>query len=230
MEDKGCLSSELESIIDEFSRIRDAYVSLKAYSDVQGESLMMERQSLNKMKENFEKLSQSYALLEKRYKSMMDEFNTEKQNMQGTIQELREQCDHLRLVVIDRNGDDGQVCNLENEITALKAELVAQAAKHKEEIAILKQAHSDELLRYHVLLQNAKLEAASDENKKQKRQRKPGNNEKENVNGFRWPELSIERISTAPRIVDVKEVHFENVGTKKRRLYRENDEDAVSLV
>ncbi|XP_078041690.1 uncharacterized protein LOC144472456 [Augochlora pura] len=228
MDDKGCLSSELETIIDEFSRIRDAYLGLKAFCDVQGEVLMMEKRSSSKLTEKFEKLSESYTLLDKRCALMTVKFNTEKQGLLKTIEELKEQCDHLRLVAMNHNGDDGQVNNLENDIAALKAELVLQTTKHTEEIAVLKQAHSDELLRYHMLLQNAKLAAASDVNKQQKRQKK--SLKIQSTGGFRWPELTIEKISAAPKIAEVEKEPLEEVASKKRKLYRESDEDAISLL
>lgn len=50
---------------------------------------------------------------------------------------------------------------LQDEIEVLKTELVLQEEKHTGEVAILKQEHSNEMHKYKVLLQNAKLIAAS---------------------------------------------------------------------
>lgn len=59
-----------------------------------------------KMKENVEKLSKAYVLLEKRYKSSVDELKGEADNLRKTIEDLNEQCDHLRFICADRKGDD----------------------------------------------------------------------------------------------------------------------------
>ncbi|XP_076653043.1 uncharacterized protein LOC143359179 [Halictus rubicundus] len=228
MNDNESLSLELQAIIDEFSRIRDAYVALKAYCDVQEETLATEKLHSNRMKENFEKLSKTYSLLRKRYHSMIEESKEEKESFQRTIENLKEQCDHLRLVAIDCNDDNEQVSKLENELAILKTELLIQTAKHNEDVAILKQKHSDELQKYKVLLQNTKLKAASSETKKKTKPKKPAQ-EKENINYFRWPELTIEKITSAPINADEDATTISNVN-KKRRLFCEDNDDAVSIV
>lgn len=81
---------------------------MKAYSDTQDDTLTMEKERSERMKENLEKLSRTYLLLDKRYKSTLDELRTEKVNLLKTIEELKEESDHLRLINIDRNGNDDQ--------------------------------------------------------------------------------------------------------------------------
>ena len=53
------------------------------------------------------------------------------------------------------------MCKLQDEMEVLKAQLLMQDEKHIEDVALLKKQHSDELQRYKVLLQNAKLASTS---------------------------------------------------------------------
>lgn len=46
---------------------------------------------------------------------------------------------------------------LQDEVECLKVQLLMQEEKHNEDIALLKQQHTDEIQRYKMLLQNAKL-------------------------------------------------------------------------
>lgn len=46
---------------------------------------------------------------------------------------------------------------LQDEVECLKVQLLMQEKKHNEDIALLKQQHTDEIQRYKMLLQNAKL-------------------------------------------------------------------------
>ncbi|XP_076300696.1 uncharacterized protein LOC143218929 [Lasioglossum baleicum] len=225
MNDTEPLSQELQTLVDEFARIRDAYIVLKAYCNVQEEIWATEKLHSSRMKENFEKLSETYSLLGKRYTSMIEESKQEKESLQKTIEHLKEECDHLRLLSVGVNGDNGQVSKLENEVALLKTELIVQTAKHNEDIAILKQKHSDELRKYR-MFQNSKLNAASSGVKKKAKPRNPA--EENDMNFFRWPELTIEKISSAPINAEEDTTTVNNVN-KKRKLFCNDNDDAVSI-
>nr|XP_031827732.1 uncharacterized protein LOC116424864 [Nomia melanderi] len=227
MNDKEQLSFGLRGILEEFSRIRDTYVALKAYCEAHQETLTMEKERSERIRNNLEMLSRTYSLLEERYKIMAEKWKMEKEELHRTIGDLRQQCDHLRLVVTDHNGVDQEVCRLKDEIDILKTKLMLQEEKHTGEVAILKQQHSNEIHKYKVLLQNAKLTAASNENKKRGRQKNPGKNKK-NTSLFRWPELDVERISTPTEVQG--EIITGAEGSKKRKLYREEIGVAINIV
>ncbi|KOX73464.1 hypothetical protein WN51_14510 [Melipona quadrifasciata] len=134
---------------------------MKAYCELREEAASMEKEQVGKMRENLEKLSATYLLLEKRYKSTVEKLQTETNELRKVNEELKEQCDHLRLVNVDRAGNADQTCKLQDEMEVLKAQLLMQEEKHMEDVALLKKQHSDELQRYKVLLQNAKLASTS---------------------------------------------------------------------
>lgn len=50
---------------------------------------------------------------------------------------------------------------LQDEVECLKVQLLMQEEKHNEDIALLKQQHTDEIQKYKMLLQNAKLTSTS---------------------------------------------------------------------
>ncbi|XP_076235768.1 uncharacterized protein LOC143180119 [Calliopsis andreniformis] len=226
MSAKEQLSFELQGIFDEFTRVRDAYVAMKAYCDAQEETLALEKERSKRMKGNIEKLSTTYLLLEKRYKSTLEELKTEKENLCKTVEDLKEQCDHLRLIGIDRNGNDEQICKLQDEIEVLKVQMQLQEEKHNEDVAILKQRHSDEIKRYKVLLQNSKQDVATNQSRKRGPPKNVDKNKK-NTFFFRWPELDIQKVSNTLPLSDEEEIeNNKNNGNKRRKLFQE-DRDAV---
>ncbi|CAD1468494.1 unnamed protein product, partial [Heterotrigona itama] len=190
-----------------------AYVALKAYCEIREEAASMEKEHADKLKENLEKLSATYLLLEKRYKSTVEKFQTEKDELRKVNEELKEQCDHLRLVNVDHGGNADQMCKLQDEMEVLKAQLLMQEEKHIEDVALLKKQHSDELQRYKVLLQNAKLASTSsifdDAN-------------------YRWPELNVERVNGTP-LENEEETVDKNIGIKKRKLFYEDRDTLIDI-
>ncbi|KOC68008.1 hypothetical protein WH47_12338 [Habropoda laboriosa] len=123
---------------------------------MQEETLHVEQERSEKMQENLEKLSKTYVLRDKQYKSVVDELQKDNENLRKTVENLREQCDHLRLINTDRNGNDEQMGRLQDELEVLKAQILMQQEQHNEDVAVLKQKHSDEIQRYQMLLKNAK--------------------------------------------------------------------------
>ncbi|XP_076684604.1 uncharacterized protein LOC143377335 [Andrena cerasifolii] len=223
MTDAEYVGPQFQGIIQEFTRIRDAYVALKAYSDAQDDTLTMENERSERMKENLEKLSRAYLLLEQRYKSTLAETQNDKANLQETIEQLKEECNHLRLINTDRNGNDDQINRLQDEIEVQAIQLQLQKEKYDKTVTTLKQQHSDEIQKYKMLLRNAKQEAASKPNKKKGRPPSASQNKK-HTSLFRWPELDVEIVGSAP--TDNDETENRNDGNKKRKLFHE-DRDAV---
>lgn len=83
-------------------------MALKAFCDAQEETLTMKNEHLDKTKNNLNKLLQAYIFLENRYKSNMEGLQTENENLRKTIEDLKEQCDRLRFIVTDCNGNNEQ--------------------------------------------------------------------------------------------------------------------------
>ncbi|XP_076757250.1 uncharacterized protein LOC143427205 [Xylocopa sonorina] len=150
------VNSELCQILDEFTRIRDAYQLLQTYCDLQGERISAEEERSAAKQGALEKFSQSYLLLDKRYKSITEKLRAENNDLRKTVEELKEQCDRLRLINTDHNRNDDEICRLQDQIEVLTAQLLMQEEKHGEDLRILKQQHSDEVQRYKMLLQTAK--------------------------------------------------------------------------
>ncbi|XP_053982352.1 uncharacterized protein LOC128878291 [Hylaeus volcanicus] len=161
MKDDKYTRPEHQEILDEFTRVRDAYVALKTYCDSQEETVKIENERLERMKGNLERLSKVCLLLENRYKLIAEEMQTENATLRKTVQDLKEQCNHLRLIVADRNGDYEQTVRLQDEVEVLKGQLLLQQEKYREDVASLIHRHSDEIQKYKVLLMNAKQNAVS---------------------------------------------------------------------
>ncbi|XP_026674498.1 uncharacterized protein LOC108631180 [Ceratina calcarata] len=144
------LSSELQRLLEGFTKIQDVHLALQTYCELQDERMSMEQERSEKLKVNLEKIYEAYLLLQTRYKSSIEEFDKERNELRGTIEELREQCEHLRSINIleDHNG----VSRLQDEVEVLKIRLEMQDHQHREDIALLKQQHSDEIKRYKMLL------------------------------------------------------------------------------
>ncbi|XP_015437261.1 PREDICTED: uncharacterized protein LOC107192499 [Dufourea novaeangliae] len=231
MNDKERLNSDLQGMLDEFTRVRDSHVGLKAYCDAQEVTLQTEKERSERMKEILENLSKAYMLLEKRYKITVDELSAEKEGLCKTIESLKDQCDHLRLIATDRNGDDDQVSRLQDEVEVLKTQLVLQEEKFNEDKAHLKRQHSDEVQRYKVLLQAMKLDTASVSGGGTKKRGRPkgATKNQSNPSFFRWPELHIERVSSAPMDAEDKP-NDGNEKNKKRKLFHEDTDGTFNIV
>ncbi|XP_076302396.1 uncharacterized protein LOC143220672 [Lasioglossum baleicum] len=227
MEEEEYMSTDLRRNLEEFTRIRDAYLALKVYCETQEEALSIEKKHSEKLRENLEKLSNAFLLLEKRYNSNVERLQAENGNFRKMIEELREQCDHLRLVNVDRNGSEEQIFKLQDELEVLKSQLAIQEEKQNEDIAVLKQQHADEIQRYKVLLQNAKQ--GSIYNKAAKRGRLK-NSERSNMytSCFRWPKLDVEKTNVTP-MEDEVETGNGNSGVKKRKLFHEDRAIVVDI-
>ncbi|XP_006610412.1 uncharacterized protein LOC102677146 [Apis dorsata] len=222
------LNSELRGILEQFVRIRDAYVAMETYCEVQEEALSIEKERNEKMKENLEKLSKTYLLLEKRYKTTVEKLQNEGNDLRKMIEELKKDCDDLRLINAERIANDEQMRGLQDEVECLKVQLLMQEEKHNEDIALLKQQHTDEIQRYKILLQNAKLAPTSNEPKKRGRPKNSGKNKKD-TSYFRWPELNIEKINDTYMGFE-KEIVNKNIETKKRKLFHEDKDTTVDIV
>ncbi|XP_029033285.1 uncharacterized protein LOC114871488 [Osmia bicornis bicornis] len=221
MEVEEYVSYEFQGILEEFGRIRDAYVALKAYCKIQDETMTMEKERSERMRENLEKLSRTYLLLEKRCKSTIVALQTEKEGLLKTIEDLKEQCDHLRLINTDRNANDERTYQLQDEIEILKAQLSMQEEKHNEDIALLKQKHSDEIQRYKMLLQNTKQNTARPKNLVKS---------KNNTSCFRWPELNIERHKSNLMDIENESTGSKSQRNKKRKLFSEDRTATFDIV
>lgn len=68
---------------------------------------------------------------------------------------------NFTVLSVNNNINYNTVRKLQDEIEVLKAQLLLQEEKHREDVAILKQQHSDEIIRHKVLLQSAKQDAAT---------------------------------------------------------------------
>ncbi|KAG6802693.1 dynein regulatory complex protein 9-like [Apis mellifera caucasica] len=222
------LNSELRGILEQFVRIRDAYVAMETYCEVQEEALSIEKERYEKMKENLEKLSKTYLFLERRYKTTVEKLQNEGNDLRKIIEELKKDCDDLRLINAERIANDEQMRGLQDEVECLKVQLLMQEEKHNEDIALLKQQHTDEIQRYKMLLQNAKLTSTSNEPKKRGRPKNSGKNKKDTY--FRWPELNIEKINDTTHTGFEKEIVNKNIGTKKRKLFHEDKDTIVDIV
>ncbi|CAK9826868.1 hypothetical protein ANTRET_LOCUS4639 [Anthophora retusa] len=222
MADEDCINPEFLSVLEEFARIRDTYVALEAYQKVQEETLNMEKERSEKMKDNLEKLLKTYVLLEKQYKSIVDELQTDNENLRKTVENLKEQCDHLRLINTDRNGNEEQTSRLQDELEILKAQILMQQEKHDEDVAVLKQKHSDEIQRYKLLLRNSKPGNKPEVKKKEPKKSKKSKNE---VSYFRWPKLDIDKIN-----ISAGNDGETGSRTKKRKLFSEKTETLVDIL
>ncbi|XP_043262095.1 uncharacterized protein LOC122402954 [Colletes gigas] len=226
MDDEEITRPELQGIFDEFKRIRDAYVAMKAYCVTQGQVLSLEYERTQRMKENLEKLMEAYQFLTNRYKVDVEKLQKENETLCKTIEGLKEQCDYLRLIATDRNSSDQQTFQMQDEIEVLKANLLLQEEKHNEDVALLRQKHSDEIQRYKMLL-NSRV--ATHQNKKRE-QPKTAKKTKENVPPFfRWPVLDIEKVNATP--MDIEEAIGDfGKGNKKRKLFSENSDTPINIV
>ncbi|XP_017799492.1 PREDICTED: uncharacterized protein LOC108580293 [Habropoda laboriosa] len=223
MADEDCINPEFLSVLEEFTRIRDAYVALEAYHRMQEETLHVEQERSEKMQENLEKLSKTYVLRDKQYKSVVDELQKDNENLRKTVENLREQCDHLRLINTDRNGNDEQMGRLQDELEVLKAQILMQQEQHNEDVAVLKQKHSDEIQRYQMLLKNAKQGPASESKK-----RGPPENSSKSKNQssyVRWLELNINKIN-----ISAKSNEETGRRNKRRKLFSENTENTIDIL
>ncbi|XP_071873804.1 uncharacterized protein [Bombus fervidus] len=236
MEEQEYINCELQGMLEEFTRIRDAYLALKSYCEMQEEAMSIEKARSERLQMNLEKLSTTYLLLENRYKSIVEKLQTERDDLRKTNEELKEQCDHLRLInAEDRGGNNDQIRKLQDELEVLKAQLAMQEEKHNENIALLKQQHFDELQRYKMLLQNKNVAAegkqasTSRESKKRERPKNLGKNRKK-VSFFRWPELDIETINNVPlEARNDNEAGNRNRATKKRKLFHEDRDIIIDI-
>ncbi|CAL7942054.1 unnamed protein product [Xylocopa violacea] len=227
MAEQDLVNNELRQILDEFTRFRDAYLALQTYSELQEERISAEKERSTKMEEAIEKLSQTYLLLERRHKLTTEKLQAENGDLRKTVEELKEQCDHLRLISTDHNRNDDEICRLQDQIEVLTAQLLMQEEKYGEDVKVLKQQHSDELQRYKMLLQNAKQASTTGEPKKRGRAKTL---EKNGVQCFRWPKLDIQRAD------DDSQANDEAIGNacptriKKRKLFYEDRETMVDIV
>ncbi|XP_076637083.1 uncharacterized protein LOC143349608 isoform X1 [Colletes latitarsis] len=199
---------------------------MKAYCETQGQVLSIEYERSQRLKENLEKLMETYQFLTNRYKVDVEKWQKEKETLCKTVEDLKEQCDHLRLIATDRNSSDQQTLRMQDEIEVLKANLLLQEEKHNEDVALLKQQHSDEIQRYKMLL-NSK--AAALQNKK-KEQPNTAKKTKENMPPFfRWPVLDIEKVNATPMDIEEAIGNF-GKGNKKRKLFHEKSDTPINIV
>ncbi|PBC26984.1 hypothetical protein APICC_08533 [Apis cerana cerana] len=216
------LNSELCGILEQF-----AYVAMETYCEVQQEALSIEKERYEKMEENLEKLSKTYLFLEKKYKTTVEKLQNEGNDLRKIIEELKKDCDDLRLINAEHIANDQQMRGLQDEVECLKVQLLMQEEKHNEDIALLKQQHTDEIQRYKMLLQNAKLTHTSNEANKKRGRPKNSRKNKRDTSYFRWPELNIEKINDTDF---EKEIVNKNIGTKKRKLFHEDKDTMVDIV
>lgn len=71
--------------------------------------MSIEKARSERLQMNLEKHSTTYQLLENRYKSIVEKLQTERDDLRKTNEELKEQCDHLRLInAEDCGGNNNQ--------------------------------------------------------------------------------------------------------------------------
>lgn len=81
---------------------------METYCEVQEEALSIEKERYEKMKENLEKLSKTYLFLERKYKTTVEKLQNEGNDLRKIIEELKKDCDDLRLINAERIANDEQ--------------------------------------------------------------------------------------------------------------------------
>ncbi|KAI4482084.1 hypothetical protein M0804_009103 [Polistes exclamans] len=139
------LRPDLQALLDNFTQLKNVYLSLKTFSNIQDELLQYEKSKSSKMEEEMKKMTKTFTLLEEQRKKSIEEVRKENEELKKALFESREECNHLRFIYVDRNVEDEQiiyriskgvylVCKLQDELELLKSNLALQEERHKEEI------------------------------------------------------------------------------------------------
>ncbi|XP_043664624.1 GRB10-interacting GYF protein 2-like isoform X1 [Vespula pensylvanica] len=232
------LRPDLQALLDNFTNLKNVYLALKTFCNIQDELLQYEKAKSSKMEEEMKKMTKTFSSLEEQRKKSIEEIRKEKEELKTALLESRQECNHLRLVYVDRNIEDEQICRLQDELEVLKAELILQEERHKEEIVKLERQYIEELQKYKTLLESRQQY----QSKKQKHPAidnmsnqpsaiiKTKNRKKKEKPSFRWPGLNISKM---PKII-VTDIENEDdidedtsaTTKRKKRLYYE-DKDAI---
>ncbi|KAI4499944.1 hypothetical protein M0802_004814 [Mischocyttarus mexicanus] len=148
------LRPDLQALLDNFTQLKNVYLSLKTFSNIQDELLQYEKAKSSKMEEEMKKMTKTFTSLEEQRKKSIDEVRNENEELKKTLFESQQECNHLRLIYVDRNFEDEHICRLQDELEVLKSNLALQEERHKEEIFQLERKYVDELQKYKTLLES----------------------------------------------------------------------------
>ncbi|KAL2715869.1 protein Hook 1-like [Vespula squamosa] len=210
------LRPDLQALLDNFTHLKNVYLALKTFCNIQDELLQYEKAKSSKMEEEMKKMTKTFSSLEEQRKKSIEEIRKEKEELQTALLESRQECNHLRLVYVDRNIEDEQICRLQDELEVLKAELALQEEKHKEEIFKLERQYIEELQKYKTLLESRQEYQKFDSN-------------------FisRWPGLNVSKMPKvlATDIENEDDVDEDMSATTKRKkkLYYEDKEAIIDI-
>ncbi|KAG7207875.1 hypothetical protein KM043_009472 [Ampulex compressa] len=231
------LRPDLRAILEEFATLRDAYVALKTYSVSLEELVKIEKHHSAQEKKNAKKMTKTFRETEQQHMSAMNEMRREKDELRKTVEELQQQCDHLRIINTERDIDNEQIYKLQDEVEVLQAQLALEQQNHVEELEAEKKRHYDELQRFkkrQAVLQEAgtisstfqsakKIYAANTDahpalKSEQKTKRKYQSQ-------FRWPDLEVQKIGPT----SANEEGKKEPEKKRKKLFHENSETMFDI-
>lgn len=102
------LRPDLQALLDKFTQLKNVYLSLKTFSNIQDELLQYEKVKSSKMEEEMTKMTKTFTLLEEQRKKSIEEVRKENEELKKALFESREECNHLRFIYVDRNVEDEQ--------------------------------------------------------------------------------------------------------------------------
>ncbi|XP_043502314.1 golgin subfamily A member 6-like protein 7 [Polistes fuscatus] len=235
------LRPDLQSLLDNFTQLKNVYLSLKTFSNIQDELLQYEKVKSFKMEEEMKKMTKTFTLLEEQRKKSIEEVRKENEELKKALFESREECNHLRFIYVDRNVEDEQICKLQDELEVLKSNLALQEERHKEEIFQLERKYVEEIQKYKTLLESrqqhqnkkARHPAMDDTSSQQSTLIKIKKIKKKDKPSFRWPGLNV---SKASKIITNDFENEDNMDkytlektTRKKKLYCEDKEAIVDI-
>ncbi|XP_035738337.1 GRB10-interacting GYF protein 2-like [Vespa mandarinia] len=233
------LRPDLQALLDNFTHLKNVYLALKTFCNIQDELLQYEKAKSSKMEEEIKKITKTFSSLEEQRKKSIEEIRKEKEELKTALLESRQECNHLRLVYIDRNIEDEQICRLQDELEVLKAELALQEERHKEEIFKLEKQFIEELQKYKTLLESkqqnqrkkAKHPAIDNMSNQLSANVKTKNTKKKPF--FRWSGLNVSKmpkvIATDMENEDDIDEDTSTITKRKKKLYYEDKEAIIDI-
>ncbi|KAK2584247.1 hypothetical protein KPH14_006658 [Odynerus spinipes] len=233
------LRPDLQSLLDSFTQLKNVYFALKSFSKIQNEVLQYEKAKSSKMEAEMKKMTITFSSLEEQRRKIIDDLRKEVESLKTALLESRQECDHLRLVYVDRNIEDEQICRLQDELEVVKAKLALEEEKHQEEISKRERQYSEELQKYKIMLDSryqkqsvktSKHPAINDTPNQRRTTIKSRKTKQKEKPSFRWPSLDISKTTEAitnyvQEESDINEEIFK-VTTRKKKLYCE-DKDVI---
>ncbi|XP_015181883.1 PREDICTED: PERQ amino acid-rich with GYF domain-containing protein 2-like [Polistes dominula] len=235
------LRPDLQTLLDNFTQLKNVYLSLKTFSNIQDELLQYEKVKSAKMEEEMKKMTKTFTLLEEQRKKSLEEVRKENEELKKALFESREECNHLRFIYVDRNIEDEQICKLQDELEVLKSNLALQEERHKEEMFELERKYTEEIQKYKILLETR-------QQYQNKMARHPGMDDTSNQQSqivkikkikkkdkqptFRWPGLNVSKASQILNDLgneDNMDKYSSEKVTRKKKLYCENTDAIVDI-